>query len=136
MSPWHTGGVPCSPHPPFGGARRSGVSPTPSCPSLFPTIYVSVPRLPDWSTAFLSDTRGPVTCSLCRQLDHAQAVFRSHARGPSCALYRGQLQAECDALWRQGRQICETLSLTGNPCINPVHRLPGETEDSEDEECR
>ncbi|XP_043230940.1 protein SMG8-like isoform X2 [Amphibalanus amphitrite] len=71
-----------------------------------------------------------------RKLLSAMAVFRLHARGPCCGQYLARLEEECGRLWRQGRQICEALSLTGNPCINPVHRLPGQPEDEDDLEHR
>ena len=28
-----------------------------------------------------------------------------------------QLQEECEAIWKNGRQICESISLTGHPYI-------------------
>ena len=77
-----------------------------------------------------------LTVARLRQLLGAMAVFRAHARGPCRSQYLGRLEDECGRLWRQGRQICEALSLTGNPCINPVHRLPGQPEDDDDIEHR
>ncbi|KAL1129585.1 hypothetical protein AAG570_012530 [Ranatra chinensis] len=32
-----------------------------------------------------------------------------------------QLKEECDRFWKSGRQMCEILSLTGNPCTKPMH---------------
>ena len=90
---------------------------------------------------FSTHARGPrraqyLTCPSLLQLLGAVAVFSTHARGPRRAQYLTQLEEECGRLWRHGRQLCEALSLTGNPCINPVHRLPGQPEDDEDLEHR
>ncbi|XP_003701120.1 nonsense-mediated mRNA decay factor SMG8 isoform X2 [Megachile rotundata] len=56
------------------------------------------------------------------KLAHAMAVFEMHARGPLFEEFSEKLQAECEKHWRSGRQMCEVLSLTGNPCTNPIHR--------------
>ncbi|XP_063224663.1 nonsense-mediated mRNA decay factor SMG8 isoform X2 [Bacillus rossius redtenbacheri] len=61
-----------------------------------------------------------------RKLGHALAVFALHARGPVFEQCAAQLERQCDALWRAGRQMCEVLSLTGNPCTKPLHRGGGE----------
>lgn len=50
------------------------------------------------------------------------AVFEMHARGPLFEEFNEKLQVECEKHWRAGRQMCEVLSLTGNPCTNPIHR--------------
>ncbi|GBP65638.1 Protein SMG8 [Eumeta japonica] len=50
----------------------------------------------------------------------AVGVFSTMARGPLAAAARAQLEAACEATWRT-RRICEVLSLTGHPCIKPVH---------------
>ncbi|XP_015586501.1 protein SMG8 isoform X2 [Cephus cinctus] len=56
------------------------------------------------------------------KLGHAIAVFEMHARGPLFEDFSEKLQVECDKHWRAGRQMCEVLSLTGNPCTNPIHK--------------
>nr|CAD7262909.1 unnamed protein product [Timema shepardi] len=61
-----------------------------------------------------------------RKLAHAVSVFAVHARGPLFEQYVTQLERECDRHWKNGRQMCEVLSLTGNPCTNPLHRGGGE----------
>jgi len=53
-------------------------------------------------------------------------VFAVHARGPLFDQYTAQLEKECDRYWKSGHQMCEVLSLTGNPCTNPLHRGGGE----------
>ncbi|XP_033223576.1 protein SMG8 [Belonocnema kinseyi] len=56
------------------------------------------------------------------KLAHAMAVFEMHARGPLFEEFSEKLQEECDKHWKSGRQMCEVLSLTGNPCTNPIHK--------------
>lgn len=56
------------------------------------------------------------------KLAHAIAVFEMHARGPLFEEFSEKLQEECDKYWKAGRQMCEVLSLTGNPCTNPIHK--------------
>ncbi|RZF43223.1 hypothetical protein LSTR_LSTR009027 [Laodelphax striatellus] len=53
---------------------------------------------------------------------HALSVFGIHARGPLVDSYVTRLEKECEKHWKSGRQMCEVLSLTGNPCTNPLHR--------------
>jgi len=53
-------------------------------------------------------------------------VFAVHARGPLFDQYTAQLEKDCDRYWKSGHQMCEVLSLTGNPCTNPLHRGGGE----------
>ncbi|XP_015123123.1 protein SMG8 isoform X2 [Diachasma alloeum] len=55
------------------------------------------------------------------KLTHAMAVFEMHARGPLFDEFAAKLHSECDNHWKTGRQMCEVLSLTGNPCTNPLH---------------
>lgn len=50
------------------------------------------------------------------------AVFEMHARGPLFDEFSEKLQLGCNIHWRSGRQMCEVLSLTGNPCKNPLHK--------------
>jgi len=45
------------------------------------------------------------------------------ARGPACERYLEELEHECEDLWKNGRQMCEETSLTGNHCVNEVSRL-------------
>ncbi|CAF3842401.1 unnamed protein product [Rotaria sordida] len=57
--------------------------------------------------------------------------FATYARGSSYKRYVQQLIEQCTRLWHDGRQLCEAISLTGNPCKNELHRVLGE-EDSSD----
>ncbi|CAL1288077.1 unnamed protein product [Larinioides sclopetarius] len=56
------------------------------------------------------------------RLAHALHVFSIHARGPAVQRYAKQLKEDCERLWKNGHQMCEVLSLTGNHCMNPIHR--------------
>ncbi|XP_017784295.1 PREDICTED: protein SMG8 isoform X2 [Nicrophorus vespilloides] len=50
------------------------------------------------------------------RLGFAMALFGAQARGPMFHKFSKQLEAECVAFWKNGKQLCEKLSLTGNPC--------------------
>ncbi|KFM77443.1 Protein SMG8, partial [Stegodyphus mimosarum] len=56
------------------------------------------------------------------RLAHALHVFNLHARGPAVQRFAKQLKEDCERLWKNGHQMCEVLSLTGNNCMNPIHR--------------
>ncbi|KAK3104605.1 hypothetical protein FSP39_006005, partial [Pinctada imbricata] len=58
------------------------------------------------------------------KLEQAKRVFYQFARGPACEKYVRQLEQACERFWKNGRQLCEEISITGNHCINPLHRLP------------
>ncbi|XP_069113163.1 nonsense-mediated mRNA decay factor SMG8-like [Argopecten irradians] len=62
------------------------------------------------------------------KLAQAHRVFNQFARGPACEKYLKQLEAACEKYWKNGHQLCEEVSLTGNHCVNPLHRLPEERE--------
>ncbi|KAL3861502.1 hypothetical protein ACJMK2_007534 [Sinanodonta woodiana] len=62
------------------------------------------------------------------KLAQAKKVFSQFARGPSCDKYIAQLEESCVNFWKNGRQLCEEISLTGNHCVNPLHRNPEEHE--------
>lgn len=62
------------------------------------------------------------------KLAQARRVFSQFARGPACEKYMRQLEEACEKFWKNGRQLCEEISLSGNHCVNPLHRLPNEPE--------
>lgn len=64
-----------------------------------------------------------------RRVRLALGAFSCRARGPACVRYASVLRDRCDRVWQQGRRMCEQMSLTGNPCINPVHSVPDERQD-------
>lgn len=55
------------------------------------------------------------------KLNAAIALFAAQARGPVFQQYNEQLISDCQAYWEAGRQLCEVLSYTGNPCTLPKH---------------
>ena len=57
------------------------------------------------------------------QLSHCLHVFTMNARGPAFEHYAQQLQEECHQVWWNGRHLCETTSMTGQPCVYPVSIL-------------
>lgn len=63
------------------------------------------------------------------RLAHALQVFAAHSRGPAYSRFVQKLKEDCERVWKNGHQMCEVLSLTGNHCINPVHRTENEPED-------
>ena len=54
------------------------------------------------------------------QLQQAKRVFAMQARGPACDHYLVQLEQDCERFWKNGHQMCEEISLTGNYCIHEV----------------
>ncbi|XP_022244438.1 protein SMG8-like isoform X2 [Limulus polyphemus] len=67
-----------------------------------------------------------------RKLNQALQVFAMHARGPAFQQFAQQLEEDCERLWQNGHQMCEFRSLTGNHCINPLHRASEDDEDVDD----
>lgn len=55
------------------------------------------------------------------RLNMALTLFRAQARGPVFPKYAKQLETECLAYWKNGKEQCEVPSFTGNPCILPKH---------------
>jgi len=64
-----------------------------------------------------------------QRLQTTVEYFATYARGSSYKRYVQQLIEQCTKLWHDGRQLCEAISLTGNPCKNELHRVLGD-EDS------
>ncbi|KAI7892705.1 uncharacterized protein EV154DRAFT_537337 [Mucor mucedo] len=48
--------------------------------------------------------------------NNVMRMYRSLARGPCMEEYAVRLERECDLIWKQGRQSCEQVSLTGKAC--------------------
>ena len=73
-------------------------------------------------------------------MEKAVQIFSLQARGPMYNEYLAQLREECENIWKNGRQLCEAVSLTGHPCVNELHLLASEkvqkkaVEESGDEE--
>eukprot|EP01135_Chromosphaera_perkinsii_P005431 Nk52_evm6s349 gene=Nk52_evmTU6s349 len=58
------------------------------------------------------------------QLNRAVSYFLTNTRGPSCSRYKEKLKQMCTEIWEDGRQLCESLSLTGRNCLYAKHKLP------------
>ena len=71
-------------------------------------------------------TRRRHNAQLARVLD----VFRRTAVGPACPRYHQLLEVKCEAVWSDGRQLCDAVSLSGQPCRLAVHP-PSTPHDSE-----
>jgi hypothetical protein len=54
------------------------------------------------------------------KLQATMEYFATYARGSSYKRYAQQLIEQCTRLWHDGRQLCESISLTRNPCKNEV----------------
>jgi len=64
------------------------------------------------------------------RLDKARHAYSLSARGPMFKKYLKQLENDCLTIWKQGRQLCESISLTGNPCVNEMHDVALKTHNS------
>ncbi|KAH6818881.1 hypothetical protein C2S51_002484 [Perilla frutescens var. frutescens] len=56
-------------------------------------------------------------------LKKALHVLTSMVKGPAVQLYVKKLKDECLSIWSSGRQLCDAVSLTGNPCIHQKHDI-------------
>ncbi|KAL2331989.1 hypothetical protein Fmac_019570 [Flemingia macrophylla] len=55
------------------------------------------------------------------RLDKALHAFRSMVKGPAVEVFAKKLEEECTSIWNSGRQLCDAVSLTGNPCMHQRH---------------
>lgn len=55
------------------------------------------------------------------QLVNALAALKSRARGPGYEAHATRLEKECNAVWSSAKHACESVSLTGNACVLPLH---------------
>lgn len=62
----------------------------------------------------------------------AEKIYEMHAIGPLYNEYFNKLKNECIKYWKNGRQICEALSLTGNPCTHAIHKCPVDEQETND----
>lgn len=56
-----------------------------------------------------------------QKLNQSYGVYLEYARGGKTLSNGEKLKEICDGIWRNNRQLCECLSLRGNPCIMPKH---------------
>ncbi|XP_042417925.1 uncharacterized protein LOC122006474 [Zingiber officinale] len=54
-------------------------------------------------------------------LERALRAFSSMVKGPATLTYSRKLEQECTEIWESGRQLCDTVSLTGKPCMHQRH---------------
>lgn len=47
-------------------------------------------------------------------------VFTARAFGAAEPHFAEELRSKCEAIWRNGHQQCEVVSLTGRPCLNAL----------------
>ncbi|ODN03335.1 Protein SMG8 [Orchesella cincta] len=84
------------------------------CSELFPKVYAAYQRgLPEFFTAQQHQAK----------LTYAVNVFLNISRGPGVLPWLTKLASKCEKYWKNGRQQCETLSLLGHVCVNPMHRV-------------
>ncbi|KAI8099957.1 uncharacterized protein BX664DRAFT_254105 [Halteromyces radiatus] len=61
-------------------------------------------------------------------------LYNSLSRGPSALEFATRLERECEIIWKQGRQSCEAISLTGKVCrLKDGHDKVEESKDEEDD---
>lgn len=78
--------------------------------------------LPAAKEAYLNELPPFYPTSLHRaHLERALHAFSSMVKGPAMETFLRQLEEECTAIWVSGRQLCDTVSLTGKPCMHPRH---------------
>lgn len=54
-----------------------------------------------------------------QKLQLSYAMYLEYARGPHVTSFMEKLKEACDLIWMTNRQLCESLSLRGNPCVMP-----------------
>ena len=59
-----------------------------------------------------------------KNLIRAKKIFTYHARGLAKEKYVKQLEEGCTKIWKNRRQLCEVVSITGNLCARPLHVTP------------
>ncbi len=69
--------------------------------------------------------------TLYREAEHTAALqtavqaYRASACGPEFPEFLDRLVEECNRLWADGRQLCESTSLLGGRCCRPRHPVDG-----------
>jgi protein SMG8 len=92
-----------------------------------------VQAIPVAKEAYLRDIPSKYNSSVHElHLQKALKEFNQMARGPAVEYYLTRLKEDLLKVWR-GRQLCDSESLTGRPCIFEVHRVPREEGPGTDE---
>lgn len=80
--------------------------------------------LPAAKEVYLKDLPACYPTSLHEvQLQKALHAFHSMVKGPSVLAFKNKLEEECTSIWRSGRQLCDSVSLTGKPCMHQRHNV-------------
>lgn len=85
------------------------------CSELFPKVFAAYQRSPpsEFYTAHQHQ----------QKLTYAYNLFLNIGQGPEVRRWMNKLIQKCDKYWKNGRQQCETLSLLGHVCSQPVHKI-------------
>ncbi|KAH7292106.1 hypothetical protein KP509_29G051800 [Ceratopteris richardii] len=85
------------------------------CKRMFPSVV-----------AMYTNSLPPCYPTIIHQshLEKALHYLKAMVKGPAVDLFAAKLKAECEGIWKPGRQLCDAVSLTGRPCIHKVHDLP------------
>uniref|UniRef100_A0A7N0TMQ5 Nonsense-mediated mRNA decay factor SMG8 n=1 Tax=Kalanchoe fedtschenkoi TaxID=63787 RepID=A0A7N0TMQ5_KALFE len=54
-------------------------------------------------------------------LRKALSAFHSMVKGSAVRSFSEKLEEECILIWKNGRQLCDAVSLTGKPCLHQRH---------------
>ncbi|KAI8051069.1 uncharacterized protein B0P05DRAFT_480258 [Gilbertella persicaria] len=65
--------------------------------------------------------------------NNVMRMYQLLARGPCMEEFAARLSRECDLIWKQGRQSCEQVSLTGRACRLKIGHENETTQKSRDE---
>ncbi|KAL0918292.1 hypothetical protein M5K25_010291 [Dendrobium thyrsiflorum] len=65
-------------------------------------------------------------------LENALLAFNSMVKGPAVKMFKNKLADECTSIWEAGRQLCDAVSLTRNPCMHPRHYINNNNSSKED----
>lgn len=63
-------------------------------------------------------------------LQKALTVFHSMVKGPAVQRFSKQLEEDCTVIWKSGRQLCDAVSLTGQPCVHQRHDMISDMSES------
>ncbi|XP_020680209.1 uncharacterized protein LOC110097908 [Dendrobium catenatum] len=65
-------------------------------------------------------------------LENALLAFNSMVKGPAVKMFKNKLADECTSIWEAGRQLCDAVSLTRNPCMHRRHDINNNNSSKED----
>ncbi|KAI0510027.1 hypothetical protein KFK09_010627 [Dendrobium nobile] len=65
-------------------------------------------------------------------LENALLAFNSMVKGPAVKMFKNKLADECTSIWEAGRQLCDAVSLTRNPCMHRRHDINNNNSSKDD----